>query len=854
MGKKWSRLLPTLLVLLSLFVVYAFSSVQVSAEIEEEAKERELLVEFAESHRSFSSSTDVTGVESREEIAEHVELWRLDKGEDLLKMAEQLKEEPNVLIVEPNYKRDLHSSTNDPYLYTQWWVPQVKPQPIWMRVAEQKKNAVVAVIDSGIAIHHEDLQGRIQQGGYNFVHNTMDVTDVNGHGTAVSGVIAASSGNGIGITGIAGSYDVKILPLKVSHLSGSSYVSDSIRAIDYAIERKVDVINMSLGNDQSSILEQNAVQRAVRAGITVVASAGNEALEGNPVNYPASYPEVISVGATDQQNRRASFSNYNSYVDVVAPGVGVYTTALTNTYKQASGTSFSSPIVAGAAALVKSLQPDASPAQVKAYLEGTAMDLGQPGKDTHYGAGLLNLEELNDKLLPAVVPVTGVNIRHKNVTIDLDTQQKTAFSTERVSEQLESLRRQKAVYFESEPNDTFMTANRLPLGNSIVGTITDYYFDMDHYRFTLDTPGTFSMIASWIDDSYISHQDNEYLFVGIHDARQELIDVARLTTTSGGRQDMYYSKQLPKGDYYLVILQSSPYKYLFTDAEYMITSLFTPVSQPKPEPVPTFLFDSIFMKVGLNDQFVMDIESDAQLSSTNEQVATVDQTGKVYATGYGSAKLLYKSKSLTKEATVKVARNSKSKTAALFEQISPIDATNKEVTWSSSNPTVASVDQYGIITGEKAGKTTITVTTNDGGFTASSTVTVIGGAPPEFIGTHPDLSVGQNKVFTVTFSQDLKVGKDYSKDILISRSPEHSDPITAFTATVDPLTPNKLYIQPNSSWEEGVHYMTISKSLQNKDTTPLAKVARLKFDVIGNFTDGKTNEVKRYERVLSGMR
>lgn len=364
----------------------------------------ELLVEYAESRQTFSMDGIIPGVESRETITDEVELWSFTDSDDMLLMKEQLLEDPNVLHVEANYERYSHVEFNDPILVKQWWIPQMKPQLIWSRVQEQKKKTVVAVIDSGIDLQHEDLQGRIQPGGYNFYADNSNVQDVNGHGTAVAGVVAARAGNNLGVVGIAGLYDTKILPLKISHLNGLSKVSDSIQAIDYAIKKQVDVINMSYGSSVSSHLEEKAIRRAVESGITVVASAGNDATKGNPMMFPASYPSVISVGATERDNQRASFSNYNSHVSLVAPGAAITTTAIHNSYTSFSGTSFSGPIVAGVAALVKSLKPEATPSEIRQLLEMTATDLGVPGKDIHYGAGLVNIERLSNALPAFTTP------------------------------------------------------------------------------------------------------------------------------------------------------------------------------------------------------------------------------------------------------------------------------------------------------------------------------------------------------------------------------------------------------------------------------------------------------------------
>ncbi|WP_158232030.1 S8 family peptidase [Sporosarcina sp. P16b] len=392
-----------LMVCIGLLAVLGFQGI-VSAE----AVSHELLVEYEETRQAFSVDGNLPGVESREIITDEVELWSFTDSAEMLFMKEQLLADPNVLHVETNHARYSHVVFNDPILVKQWWIPQMKPQLMWSRVQEQKKKTVVAVIDSGIDLYHEDLQGRIQPGGYNFYADNSNVQDVNGHGTAVAGVIASKAGNNLGGVGIAGGYDTKVLPLKISHLDGLSKVSDSIKAIDYAILKQVDVINMSYGGSQFSQFEEKAIQRAVESGITVVASAGNDATKGNSIMFPASYPSVISVGATERDNQRASFSNYNSHVSLVAPGVAINTTSINNSYISVSGTSFSGPMVAGAASLVKSLKPEATPAEISRLLEMTATDLGAPGKDIYFGAGLVNIERLSNAL-PAITTPTSPN-------------------------------------------------------------------------------------------------------------------------------------------------------------------------------------------------------------------------------------------------------------------------------------------------------------------------------------------------------------------------------------------------------------------------------------------------------------
>lgn len=383
-----------------LFAAAAFFALSIPGVSADEQDLNSLLVTYSGDRFIMSQEFDV---EERKQITQNTELWMLPEEADIKDVQRQLEEEPGVLYAEPDYERKLSALTNDPYVSEQWWIPHIRSESIWRFAPQQKKSIVVAVIDSGVSKAHEDLQGRIHLQGYNFYDDNANAEDVHGHGTNVAGVIAAASNNGIGITGAAGMYDIKVLPLRVTDAKGSSRVSDIVRAIDYAVSKHADVINLSIGSPQFSKPENEAVQRAVEAGVTVVASAGNDAQKGNYINYPASYEHVISTAAVDSKNNRASFSNYNEHVSITAPGVRIYTTARKG-YAAVNGTSFSAPIVAGAAAVAKSLDPDLTPAEMKELLGSTATDLGPPGKDSYFGAGLLNMENLQRAIMKEADP------------------------------------------------------------------------------------------------------------------------------------------------------------------------------------------------------------------------------------------------------------------------------------------------------------------------------------------------------------------------------------------------------------------------------------------------------------------
>ncbi|MED1862464.1 S8 family serine peptidase [Fictibacillus nanhaiensis] len=251
------------------------------------------------------------------------------------------------------------------------------------------KNKVrVAVIDTGIDKNHPELKNKLLP-SYNAV-NPMNQGSPDSHGTHVAGIIAGEKGNGIGGYGI--NPNVEILPIDVFDrgMGASDYVI--AEAILYAVEKKAKVINMSLGGYSNSPLIAEAVKKALAANVTVVAAAGNEAID--MPSYPAALEGVISVGSTNKLNELSYYSNYGPSVDVVAPGEDVYAPLYhyekKSSFMKMSGTSMSSPVVAGVASLLLSKNPNLTPKQIEYILEHTTKDLGAKGYDTKFANGLVD--------------------------------------------------------------------------------------------------------------------------------------------------------------------------------------------------------------------------------------------------------------------------------------------------------------------------------------------------------------------------------------------------------------------------------------------------------------------------------
>jgi subtilisin family serine protease len=219
-----------------------------------------------------------------------------------------------------------------------------------------------------------------------------------GHGTGIAGIIAGrerGNSNGYGVLGIAPK--AKILPIRP--VNDSYFVAQGIR---YAVAQGAKVINMSFETHPSESL-QSALREAAAADVVLVGAAGNEGEEGNEQEYPGAYPEVLTVGALERNNKIAPFSNHGAQVDLAAPGVDIRAPAPDGKYVRVEGSSASAAIVSGAAALIRAKHPDLSAAQVVERLTATAIDRGDKGRDDYYGAGQLDLMAALTAPQPAAV-------------------------------------------------------------------------------------------------------------------------------------------------------------------------------------------------------------------------------------------------------------------------------------------------------------------------------------------------------------------------------------------------------------------------------------------------------------------
>lgn len=351
----------------------------------------------------------------------NVRRFTLPSGQDPRVMAALLSKYDLVEFAEPDYVRQARLIPNDPLFTDQWDMTRMRLPTAW-DYGRGSASVVVAVLDTGIDLTHPDLVGSLWRNTGEIADNNIDddrngyVDDVNGydfagdgvfplvgaedpvpndtvgHGTHVSGTIAAQQGNGIGISGVAPL--CKIMAVKVlGGVLGSGYSSDIVDGITYAVNNGAKVINMSLGGTYMSLAEYNGTKYAWDHNVLIFAAAGNAGDQGNPIEYPAAYPFTVSVGATDSADGITYFSTYNAYVELCAPGYEIMST-VPGGYEQAgwSGTSMATPHATGLAALLVSKFPGIGAWEVRSMLQQSGIDRGMAGWDIHYGWGRIDAD------------------------------------------------------------------------------------------------------------------------------------------------------------------------------------------------------------------------------------------------------------------------------------------------------------------------------------------------------------------------------------------------------------------------------------------------------------------------------
>jgi len=349
---------------------------------------------------------------------------KIPKNYTLEEMIYILSQNPDVEYVGLIYKAFVAVTPNDPLFDYQYSLynsgqdigppgsPQgkeradIKATSTWEET-KGNEDIIIAIVDTGVDLDHPDLNDKIYSSGYDFINNDSDATDDNAHGTHVAGIAAAETHNNEGIAGVA--WNCKILPVKVLDENGEADSYDPIiQGINWAVDNGAHVINLSLGGLGPDPDLFAALKRAHENNVVVVAAAGNEE---EAVLYPAAYNDYcLAVAATDYDDERVDFSNFGPEIDVAAPGVLIISTVPTwfwgpgsFPYAWGDGTSMASPHVAGLAALIKSVKPHLTAAQIMNVIRYSADDVNfvnNLGMDNYIGYGRINTEKA---LVPTVI-------------------------------------------------------------------------------------------------------------------------------------------------------------------------------------------------------------------------------------------------------------------------------------------------------------------------------------------------------------------------------------------------------------------------------------------------------------------
>lgn len=329
----------------------------------------------------------------------------------------KLNAEPDIQYAEPNGLAKAQLMPNNPaYLSGYQWDMSMINLPTAWEMTTGNSSVIVAVLDSGIR-SHPNLSPNVLTTGYNFVDMNSDPTEplaptAEFHGTHVAGTIAAVGNTGSGIAGVA--WNVKIMPVRVISESFGGSDTMIVNGMLYAAglpnssgnipPQRANVINMSLARQGAcSQTYQDVINQVMSAGVTIVAAAGNDALNGNPAESPASCQDVIAVGAVDPMGTRAAYSEYQPYVFIVAPGgqivegvhAGILSTLPISTsggpyYKYMEGTSMATPHISGVVALMYSVNPSLTTTQIRSILASTANSLNTTVPNNNVGYGLVD--------------------------------------------------------------------------------------------------------------------------------------------------------------------------------------------------------------------------------------------------------------------------------------------------------------------------------------------------------------------------------------------------------------------------------------------------------------------------------
>lgn len=301
----------------------------------------------------------------------------------------RLRVQADVEYVEPDYIGSGSGRPSDPDYGKQWHHQKIQSEAAWDTSAGTT-GVIVAVLDSGLNASLAEFAGRLLP-GHDYANNDSNPADDHGHGTAVTGLLAANANNGVLGTGV--NWHCRILPYKVFDNMNRGYYSWWDQAIYDATDAGAKVINLSGGGSSESAATTAAIDYAITRGVIFITVTGNES--AGVIQFPGRLPQCITLGGTERDDTRASFSNYGSAIDLVAPARDMYTVGSDGGLQYWYGTSFAAPLASGVAAIIAGFDPTITQSRMERLLSATAQDrdggaLDTAGWDPYFGFGRLD--------------------------------------------------------------------------------------------------------------------------------------------------------------------------------------------------------------------------------------------------------------------------------------------------------------------------------------------------------------------------------------------------------------------------------------------------------------------------------